>query len=191
MSIDTRKGLDVYVGWGLMRFGALPMSFVEEDSALWKAVAGIVEDEGLEIYDLEYSPGGKLRVFIEGQADLAEAGQGGVKSDDCSRILRRLLVFFSVEGPRLGLREEPQIEVSSPGVNRRLRLQRHFIAACGERVKMSFVDLADDRKTKTLLGTLSEVEEGKCQLLPVDAEMALSIPIENIGKARVEFDFTV
>ena len=167
------------------------MNFIEEDSALWKAVGAIVEDEGLKVYDLEHAPGGMLRVFVEGGSGSAGAEQDGVNSDDCSRILRRLLVFFAVEGPQLGVREEPQMEVSSPGINRRLRLPRHFAAACGERVKVSFVDSADGSKTKTLLGMLADVEEDCCQLLPIGAEAALSIPLEDIGKARVEFEFTV
>lgn len=208
-------------------------SFVEPHELLWTEVVGIADAEGLSLYDLERGGGG-LRVFVEANKkaedksedaaenitsdpDVACEGQAGVTSGDCSRLCRRLMFFFSVEGARLGVGSEPSIEVSSPGINRRLRLPWHFRSALGKEVKVT--GLAETSNTgvasgaaaltgvqtntslQTITGRLAELrgEDGlrgeddanQCHSIVLATEKGGTIvfPFASIQKARVEFTF--
>jgi len=58
--------------------------------------------------------------------------EGGVTLDLCAEISNELSVFFDVNPPMHGAYF---LEVSSPGIERKLELPKHFISAVGERVK--------------------------------------------------------
>lgn len=58
--------------------------------------------------------------------------EGGVKLDLCADISHELSVFFDVNPPMHGAYF---LEVSSPGIERKLENPNHFISAVGERVK--------------------------------------------------------
>ncbi|MDD2942844.1 MAG: hypothetical protein PHC51_07755 [bacterium] len=179
-------------------------SFVEPHELLWSEVAAIANAEGLHLYDLERGGGG-LRVFVQAdklavETDDSAEGQAGVTSGDCSRLCRRLMFFFSVEGGRLGVGSEPSIEVSSPGINRRLRLPWHFRSALGQEVKITGIaELvaapADAGGVQTISGRLHEIkgDEGAehfdSVVLVTDKDKVVVFPFDSIQKARVEFTF--
>ena len=58
--------------------------------------------------------------------------EGGVTLDLCADISHELSVFFDVNPPMHGAYF---LEVSSPGIERKLENPDHFISAVGERVK--------------------------------------------------------
>jgi len=106
------------------------MSFVDIKSKLWETLSSIADDEQLKLYDAEMTGGNSFRVFVEGK------NGESVTSGDCSRLVHRLMVFFIAEGEKYHIGTSPEIEVSSPGVNRQLRLPEHFQTAVGSRVKI-------------------------------------------------------
>ncbi len=123
------------------------MSYVEPGDLLWQEIASVAESEGLRVYDIERQGADTLRVFVE-RNDQPEAlpdsaspsellrGDGGATSGDCHRLCRRLKLLFIAEFARLQLPDDVSLEVSTPGVNRRLRLPEHFRGAIGKRVKV-------------------------------------------------------
>ncbi len=181
------------------------MSFVEETDPLWQEIESIVRDEGLYLYDFERLTGAQLRVAIaavpngephgkpgaEGvAADAAAEGEQpkrGVTSGDCSRMVRRLMTFFKAEGHRWGVVEEPEIEVSSPGLARHLRLPLHFRGAVGEKVKV--VCFRATPVGAVITGTLAACDGEQICIEPVGVSEQVCVPLGEVKKAQVEFSF--
>ena len=95
--------------------------------SLNESIAKIVKANGAEFYGTETAQEDSntiFRVFI--------TKEGGVKLDLCADISHELSVFFDVNPPMHGAYF---LEVSSPGIERKLEETRHFISAVGERVK--------------------------------------------------------
>ena len=88
----------------------------------------IVEKQGIEIYDVEYVKEGSdwyLRAYID--------KPGGVDINDCENVSRAL----SEELDREDFIEEAYIlEVSSPGLGRALKKDKHLEKSLGEEVEV-------------------------------------------------------
>lgn len=84
---------------------------------------------GYELADLEVRLGGKggfVRVFI----DKPE----GISLDDCEQVSRAISAILDVEDPVPG---QYDLEVSSPGLDRKLTKVEHFQRFIGETLKVS------------------------------------------------------
>jgi ribosome maturation factor RimP len=84
------------------------------------------QDMGFELIELERTPGGVLRVFID---DIA--GQRMVTVDDCESMSRHLVHLLPVEGI-----DFQRLEVSSPGMDRPLTKHAHYVRFAGQPVKL-------------------------------------------------------
>lgn len=180
------------------------MAYIECTDELWQSIEAIALEEGLGLYDLEVQGQPKVCVIVDRVASDAEQTGGpvkpsavagaGVTSDDCSRLCRRLMVYFHAEGARLGLGDEPQIDVSSPGVNRNLRLEKHFQDAVGERIRVVLSQAIDPGEGEKpiggpVVGQLMRVENGELCLKMEAKERELTLPFSHVKKARVDFEF--
>lgn len=159
--------------------------------ALWEAIEGVANDEGLLLYDLELPSPQLLRVVVSRDVEQVTSG-------DCTKLCKRLAVYFSVEGQVLGLHEDVQVEVSSPGINRKLRLPKHFQGAVGERVKVCFrAANANGQAGDSPAGAgrgkgvcIGKLEEAETELVAVRDEQTgdrVSVRYEDIDKARIDF----
>jgi len=95
--------------------------------SLNEQIAKIVKANGADFYGTETAQENDMtiyRVFI--------TKEGGVKLDLCADISHELSVFFDVNPPMHGAYF---LEVSSPGIERKLENPTHFMSAIGERVK--------------------------------------------------------
>lgn len=166
------------------------------EDKLWSELASIAHDEGLELYDIEPFGSGGLRIFVQPLKGAGEtvdsAAQGGISLDDCSRLCRRLMVFFEAEAGRFGLPTEPVIEVSSPGVNRALKYREHFGGAVGERVKVTLDEPATvaDKLAGTVCGVLRQAQDDGITVLEEKSNIDISMPYHAIRKVRIDFQFT-
>lgn len=178
------------------------MSFVDSSQKLWSEFASIISDEGLSLYDLERLGDGSLRVSVaknglekpteENTKENADQslGQGGVTTRDCARVCRRLMTYLSVEGPQFGLPVEPQMEVSSPGVNRKLRLPEHFEDAVGQRVKIVWQQQKEGQPcSETTIGLLEIFKENCLSLIDESSGDRKDVLLNDVRKARVDFPF--
>lgn len=169
------------------------MSFVDSSQKLWTEVSSIVSDENLSLYDLERLGSGGLRVVVAQngpKSPESPRGQGGVTTGDCTRICRRLMTFFSVEGAELGVAAEPQLEVSSPGINRTLRLPQHFVDAVGERVKIVWQEEKDGKShSHTTIGVLEVFEKNCLSLIDERSGDRRDVLLNDVRKAMVDFPF--
>jgi ribosome maturation factor RimP len=150
---------------------------------------------GLEIVDVEWLVGRDrfLRVYIdrvapplgtgEAGAEQAPPRRVGVSHGDCQAVSDQLSVLLDVEelvpGPRYTL------EVSSPGLDRKLTRPAEFERFRGRRAKISLNDPVED--SKFFEGRLAGFADGHVQLELKDRVIAL--PLENIRKAQLVVEF--
>ena len=128
---------------------------------------------GYELCDLEVKLGGRdgfLRVFI----DKPE----GIALEDCEVVSRQISAMLDVEDPLPG---HYTLEVSSPGLDRRLSKPAHFQRFLGERVKVKLRFPQDGRRNFS--GALTAANEENIEV-EVDGE-AYSLPIKTIESARL------
>ena len=132
------------------------------------------ENLGYEIDDLELlgSAGRQiLRVTID--------SPGGVTLDDCTSFSRDFSALLDVDDPIKG---RFTLEVSSPGLDRRLKKLAHYEKNLGKTVKVVPSEKVGDRNF--LLGKLLGADEHKIRLLVEDE--VIVIALDNVKKARLE-----
>ncbi|MCC6931645.1 MAG: hypothetical protein IT292_00105 [Deltaproteobacteria bacterium] len=177
------------------------MSYLNSDDELWRCIASISESRSLAIYDIERPHGEKLIIsickanskIVGNSTELfGENIQAGVSVEDCSQMVRELMVYFQVEGEAFKLGKEPEIEVCSPGVNRTLRNKWHFLNAINERVRIVFKDSInfESKPINTVIGVLSACDEDAVTVANEEnSGQLIEVKLDNIKRAHVDFDF--
>lgn len=124
---------------------------------------------GYELVDCETSPGGRLvRVFID--------KPGGVDVEDCAGVSNHLTHLFAVEGVAY-----ERLEVSSPGLDRRLKKEADYVRFRGEEAQLKLREpIGNARRLK---GVLRGVDAGVLQFETTEGVRA--IPLANIDRARL------
>lgn len=128
---------------------------------------------GLEFYDSETaSENGKTiyRVFV--------SKTDGVSLEDCEKLSRILSPIFDVEPPVSG---EYFLEVSSPGLERKLSKMEHFSKSVGELVKIT-----TSEKDK-ICGKILKFEDENLFLDTTDGEIC--IKFSDIKKAKTYIEW--
>jgi ribosome maturation factor RimP len=93
---------------------------------LWQVVESAARDVGFELVDLERTPGGMVRVFID-TLDHSRM----VSVDDCELVSKQLVHQLPVEGF-----DFQRLEVSSPGMDRPLTKLEHYLRFAGQAIKL-------------------------------------------------------
>ena len=134
-------------------------------------VQPILKDHGLILVDLEWrdGPRGLLRLAVD--------KPGGVAVEDCERASREIGVVLDVSGL---IAAGYDLEVSSPGLERRLRTDREFRWAVGKQVRCW------QSGGMEVHGRLREVS---VEHLVLEHEgQQVEVPRANVTKARLEAD---
>ena len=133
-----------------------------------------VEAMGFELWGLEFLSQGRhslLRLYIESEQ--------GVQVDDCARVSEQVSALLDVEEPVSG---EYVLEVSSPGVDRRLFTLEQCAAYIGEHIDLRLRrPFEGQRRFK---GLLRAVEGEEVVLLVDDHEYLL--PFTEIERAQLQ-----
>ena len=127
-----------------------------------------------ELWGLEYLQQGRhglLRVYIE-------RPETGVTVDDCERVSRQVSSVLDVEDPISGAYT---LEVSSPGLDRRLFTLEQCADYVGEQLKVRLRANFDGRRNFS--GVLAEIEDG--QLVIRSGEDQYTFPFETVERATV------
>src|SRR5215471_730029 len=146
---------------------------------------------GLEVVDVELQGGGKarmLRIFID--------KPGGVTHDDCSNFSREIGTIFDVEDAVPG--GSYTLEVSSPGLDRKLTKPAEFERFSGSLVKLMTRNPING--TRHFEGRLEWLGEGRIGLElagrkkskkqeAVEAGANVEIELANVEKANLVPEF--
>ncbi len=146
-------------------------------------VAGpIVAAEGFELVDAEFvheREGWVLRLFID--------KPGGVGLEDCQKASRAVEMALDVEEV---VPHEYHLEVSSPGLNRPLTKPDHFQKALGKKVKVkTYAPLGDGPTPRKSFSGILQGLDGDAVTVEVEGAGAFRIPLKDIAKANLEYEF--
>ena len=144
-----------------------------DSEALKTLLEPTVERLGYELADLEARISGRsgvVRVFID-HAD-------GVSLSDCEKVSHAISALLDVEDPIPG---HYDLEVSSPGLNRKLTKIEHFQRFTGETLKVQMRFPVDGRKR--FRGTLLSSDDTNI-VVDVDGEPH-TLPMATIDTARL------
>lgn len=137
----------------------------------------IVAEYGVRVYDVEYVKEGSdwyLRAYIDKDE--------GVTIDDCENVSRALNVKLDEEDY---IEDAYILEVSSPGLGRKLTKERHFRQSMGLEVELKTYKPVD--KQKEFVGILSDYDNGT---VTIDCDgISRSFTKEEIANVRLTFDF--
>lgn len=137
----------------------------------------IVEKAGVEIYDVEYVKEGRdyyLRVYI----DKPE----GVNIQDCENVSRALSDALDAED---FIPDAYILEVSSPGLGRTLKKDRHLERSLGDRVEIKTYKPID--KTKEFSGILKAYD---AETITIEENgVPLVFERQDIATVRLALDF--
>ena len=141
-------------------------------------VEPLLMEHGLELVDMETSRQGKklwLRIFVDHP-------EGGINVEECAQINRELGTILDVED----LIEESYIlEVSSPGVDRRIRKIKDFQRFQGNPIRVLTKEKIKGQKR--FRGLLISVDDDGIDLAVQGAdEDKVHIPHELIARANLE-----
>ena len=150
-----------------------------DTQALAQRFTDVLGDLGLECIGVEFTPAqgqSTLRVYLDVLDQTTEGRE--VTLDDCEAASRELSALLDVEDPVPG---HYVLEVSSPGMDRRLFTFEQFDLMKGSQVKLKLNKPFDGKKrfTGLLVGT-----EDKEVVLRVGEEETL-FPYEMIDRANV------
>ena len=160
-------------------------------SEIWRLLETLVQQEGLGLFDVECAQGmrGVLRVFL----CRSNGSPQGIDLEACARVAKRINDSPNVEELIPG---DATLEVSSPGINRRLSRPQHFQGAVGERVRLTVRRSGEGALHKeTFRGKLLsfdgqtleiEKEENKKRGTGVEIER---VPLAAVQDARTDFPF--
>lgn len=142
--------------------------------SLERDIQKMVESIGLSLYDTQIlNENGQVIYRVSVTAS------GGVTLDQCSAVTHLINPLLDVTPPMGG---EYRLEVSSPGIERRLKTLEHFQQSIGEKVLLSTVE------KEKIEGELIAVDG---DLIVVDSKESgkHSIPFRTISKARTFFEW--
>ena len=137
----------------------------------------IVEQNNVEIYDVEYVKEGSdwyLRAYID--------KEGGVDIQDCENVSRAL-------SDRLDetdyIEDAYILEVSSPGLGRSLKKDRHFAKSIGEEVEVKLYKPLD--KQKEFVGILKSFDDTSITISMNEEDKQFARA--DVANVRLTFDF--
>jgi ribosome maturation factor RimP len=151
----------------------------------------VAASSGLEVVEVEFLGGGKarmLRVFLDkpsaGNDPQADLSQSGVTHEDCANFSREFGTILDVEDVMPG---SYTLEVSSPGLDRKLTKAADFARFAGNRIKLTTREPVNNNRH--FEGRLESFENGR---LTLDLSVASHKSRKKMGDAaglKIEIDF--
>jgi ribosome maturation factor RimP len=139
----------------------------------------VAESEGLELVEVEVKGGGSqrlVRISIDKPA--------GVTHADCETVSQQVGTILDVEDAVPGGRYT--LEVSSPGVERKLLKPGDYERFQGKKAKITLRDALSGRRTWE--GTLAGLAEGRVTLETAPGS-SIQLPLDRIQKANLKFEW--
>ena len=152
------------------------MASIEEK--VTKLVEPIIENLVYELYDVEYAKEGKnyfLRIFIDNEK--------GIDLNDCEKVNDALNEILDKKNY---IKEQYFLEISSPGIERVLRRDKHLEKNIGEEVNVKLFK-KDENGAKEYLGKLKEFNQNEIVLETEEQE--IKIERKNIAQIKTVYNW--
>lgn len=136
-----------------------------------------INELGYELYDVEYAKEGKnyfLRIFID--------KEDGIDLNDCEKVNDGIMDLLDEADY---IKEQYFLEVSSPGIERVLKKQKHFDSAMGEAIEVKLYKPIN--KEKQLEGILTGYDEEIITMTYENDE--ISVPRNNIAQIKTKYNW--
>ena len=143
-----------------------------------KLIKEKIETLGYELYDVEYSKEGKnyfLRIFIDSPK--------GIDLNDCEKVndgINELLDQADY------IKEQYFLEVSSPGIERTLRKDKHLEQNIGKEINIKLFK-KDENGKKEYKGTLEDFDEKYIKIKEENQEF--KIERKNISQIKTVYNW--
>ena len=141
-------------------------------------VTPITESMGISVYDVEYVKEGSdhyLRIYID--------KPGGVNINDCEAVSRAFSEKLDEADP---IPDAYIMEVSSPGLGRTLKKDRHFEKSIGEDVDIKLFEAVEGSKEHS--GVLKSFDKETVTITTEDGTDK-SFSRKGIASTRLKIDF--
>ena len=119
----------------------------------------------------------QVRIFID-KAD-------GISLDDCSRVSQQLSAVLDVEDP---VAVPYTLEISSPGIDRKLFTVEQLKGSVGNKVKVKTTWPIEERRN--IRGLLQDADDDNITMITEDAKKFV-IPVEAIKNAKLLIDLDI
>jgi len=149
------------------------------DAKLEKQLKAVVGDEGLELVATELSGHGPktvLRIVVD--------GPNGVTLDQCSSVSRQASAMLDVEDP---IQHSYVLEVSSPGLDRKLYSKKDFERYAGQKTKIRMSP--SYREHRVVVGELIDLIDDTLRVR-TESDEVIELPYDEVFEARLEVDWT-
>ena len=135
-----------------------------------------VEELGYELWDVEYS-----KIGTEYHLELTIDSDEGINIEDCEKVHRAIDPILDEADP---IENAYRLSVSSPGIERELRTDRHLSLSIGEVVELRF--FKPQNGVKSLVGALSEYADGKLTVVTPSDE-SFTFERRDVSRIRTVF----
>ena len=148
----------------------------ELEQKLLAIIEPVVRSEGLFLLEIELAGDGSgrtLRIYVDGAQ--------GVSLDDCVNISRQVGDILDVEDT---IPQRYRLEVSSPGLDRKLKYAREFEIFAGRKARLL---IHGQEKNYYVVGTLKGLVEE--DIIVQVEDTIIHFPLSNIIRAQLQVEF--
>lgn len=142
-------------------------------------IQSTIENLGYELYDVEYAKEAKnyfLRIYID--------KENGIDLNDCEKVNDGIMELLDEADY---IKDAYFLEVSSPGVEKNLRKEKHLSRNIGQKVEINLFKPFE--KKKQLIGILEGFDEYTVKIKSEDAEGFVAIERKNIALIKTKYDW--
>ena len=148
-----------------------------------EAVRELLEEKinslGYEVWDVEYvKEGGDYHLIITIDKD------EGVFIEDCEKVHRFIDPLLDEADP---IEDSYILQVSSPGIERELRTEEHYLACIGEIIEIKLFTAIEGKKK--LLGELVSFDRENGIITVNENGKNISLPKSAVSRCNIHYDF--
>ena len=147
------------------------------EKKVYELLENIIIKLGYELYDVIYAKEGKeyyLRIVIDKRE--------GIDINDCEKVNNAINDILDEADY---IKEQYFLEVSSPGIERILRQEKHFLCQVGNEIDIKLFKPIDNKKE--LIGTL--IEYNNKEILIEVEKKQIKIDLKDIALAKTIFNW--
>lgn len=157
------------------------MATTSIDPELRSELAAIAAGQGCELLDVAFHRG-HLQLILD-------RPEGGVTLDDCQQVSKQVSPLLDVYDFGRG---KYTLEVSSPGLDRKLYGPSDYQRFSGQLARVTFLE-GDERSKRTVVGRLERFDEnapggGVLHVQETESDCRHQIPADDVQLARLEIE---